>query len=74
MPCGGAPAYGPAGVNAPRGLGGAPKTPGHRCEGLTVRLRSDAAAAYVGSPEAGPHLREVTGFRAGDHLVVEVRP
>jgi dextranase len=51
-----------------------PKTPGSLAEGVTVRLRTDAATAYVGSPEAGPHLREVTGVREGDHLVVEVPP
>lgn len=51
-----------------------PKTPGTPAEGMTVRLRTDAATAYLGSPEAGPHLREVTGAREGDHLVVEVPP
>ena len=40
--------------------------------GVTVRLRTDAATAYVGSPEAGPHLQEVTGTREGDHLVVDL--
>ena len=50
----------------------APKAAGAPTTGVTVRLRTDAATAYVGSPEAGPHLRAVTGTREGDHLVVNL--